>query len=105
MNDLGFVFLALRGNRLAGWVGQMRFVVGWQWRHLANSARKEIFLCFGFAKGCNARSLFSSCLGLRRRNLLLNLFEVLKRLKFHPRMLPQAVCVWDLVLQNTLLSH
>jgi hypothetical protein len=44
-------------------------------------------------------------LGLRRRNLLLNLFEILKRLEFHQPMLPQALQVLREGLQNTLLSH
>ena len=51
---------------------------------------KKIFVGFGFFQSRRTRSCISRCFGLRLGNVLLNVFEVLKRLKFHKPMLPQA---------------
>jgi hypothetical protein len=39
------------------------------------------------------RGCLGSSFGLRLRNLLLNVFEVLQRLEFHGSMLPQATAL------------
>ena len=57
---------------------------------MTHSPDEEIFFGFNAFKFGHARRRFSRRLGLRLCDLLLNVFEVLKRLKFHALMLPQA---------------
>ena len=57
---------------------------------MTHSPDKEIFFGFDAFEFGRARRRFSRRFGLRLCDLLLNVFEVLKRLKFHAPMLPQA---------------
>ncbi len=86
--------MKVSGYGLAWFARKMRFVVNWQGCHFANGAGKKIFICFGFANGSYPRGFLSNCLGLRQCNLLLNQFEILKRLEFHQPMVPQAAQTW-----------
>jgi len=88
LNDFGFVFLKLGGHRFARRSGKMCFVVNRQWRYLADGACKQVFIRLCLSNGRRARSFLGNCFGLRRCNLLLNQFEILKRLEFHQPMVP-----------------
>ena len=56
----------------------------------ANGTRKQVLIGFRFALGFCSRSRLGNRFGLRLGDLLLHVFEILKRLKFHKPMLPQA---------------
>ena len=66
----------------------MRFVGRGQGLNFANGTREQVLIGFRFALGFCARSRLSSRFGLRLGDLLLNVFEILKRLKFHKPMVP-----------------
>ena len=83
----------------------MRFVGRGQGLNFANGTREQVLIGFRFALGFCARSRLSSRFGLCLGDLLLNVFEILKRLKFHKPMVPQAMCSSATNLQNTLLGH
>jgi hypothetical protein len=85
--------LKLWGNWIARRSWQMRFVVNWQRRYLANGTRKKVFVGLCFSNGFRACGFLSCSCSLSRRNLLLNQLEILKRLEFHQPMLPQAAFV------------
>ncbi len=66
-------------------------VATWQNGNLPDCPNKQILFGFNSFEFSRARSRFSRCFGLRLGNLLLDVFEILKRLKFHLPILPQGL--------------
>ena len=81
------------GGHRHGFLNQLFFVR--QSLDRTDGHRKQVFVRMRFALGSGQSSGFGDFVGMRLRDVFLNLFQVGKGIEFHPPMLPQSLSPSD----------